>query len=62
MESSGEPSGGNWGNPNGPDAVQHFRTLYKNPLEIPIGIPTWGKNHILQNQGVRYVAAFFCVK
>ena len=38
----GEPSGGNWGNPNGPDAVQRFKTLYKNPLEIPKGIPSWG--------------------
>ena len=36
----GEPSGGNWGNPNGPDAVQRFKTLYKNPLEIPEGIPS----------------------
>ena len=36
----GEPSGGNWGNPNGPDAVQRFKTLYKNPLEIPKGIPS----------------------
>ena len=36
----GEPSGGNWGNPNGPDAVQRFKTLYKNPLEIPNGIPS----------------------
>ena len=36
----GEPSGGHWGNPNGPDAVQRFKTLYKNPLEIPKGIPS----------------------
>ena len=36
----GEPSGGNWGNPNGRDAVQRFKTLHKNPLEIPEGIPS----------------------
>ena len=36
----GDPSGGNWGNPNGPDAVQRFKTSYENPLEIPQGIPT----------------------
>ena len=39
-----EPSGGNWGNPHGPDAVQRFKTLYKNPLEIPDGIPSEGIN------------------
>ena len=36
----GEPSTENWGNPNGPDTVQRFKTLYKNPLEIPKGIPS----------------------
>ena len=36
----GEPLGGSWGNPRGPPAVQRFKTLYKNPLEIPKGIPS----------------------
>ena len=38
----GHPPGGNWGNPNGPDAVQRFKTLYANTLEIPKGIPSQG--------------------
>ena len=37
---AGEPSGRFRGNPNGPGAVQPFKTLYKNPLEIPKGIPS----------------------
>ena len=36
----GEPSAGTRGNPGGPPAVQRFKTLYKNPLEIPKGIPS----------------------
>ena len=36
----GEPSAGTRGNPEGPPAVQRFKTLYKNPLEIPKGIPS----------------------
>ena len=36
----GEPSGGSWGNPGGPPAVTAFKDLYKNPLEIPKGIPS----------------------
>ena len=38
----GEPSGGNWGNPMGGHKSQPFKILYKNPLEIPKGIPTSG--------------------
>ena len=36
----GEPLGGSWENPRSPPAVQRFKTLYKNPLEIPKGIPS----------------------
>ena len=36
----GEPSGGRWGNPGGPPSVTDFVKLYKNPLEIPKGIPS----------------------
>ena len=44
----GESSAGTRGNPGGPPAVQRFKTLYKNPLEILKGIPGYGKN----NQGL----------
>ena len=44
----GEPSGGNWGNPQAATGVtqmggrqsQPFKKLYKNPLEIPKDIPS----------------------
>ena len=36
----GEPSGGSRGNPGGPPPVTAFKMLYKNPLEIPKGIPS----------------------
>ena len=36
----GEPSGGSRGNPGGPPSVTAFKMLYKNPLEIPKGIPS----------------------
>ena len=47
----GEPSGENWENPNGPDAVQRFETLYKNPLEVPKGIPSQGHAGIIACKG-----------
>ena len=36
----GEPSSGSRGNPGGPPSVTAFKMLYKNPLEIPKGIPS----------------------
>ena len=36
--SLGEPQGGDWGNPAGPQIVPGFKKLYKNPL----GKPSWG--------------------
>ena len=36
----GEPSGRLRGNPGGPGAITAFKKLYKNPLEIPKGIPS----------------------
>ena len=42
----GEPSGGSWGIPGGPPSVKASKKLYKNPLEIPKGIPTTdGRNN-----------------
>ena len=36
----GEPLAGTRGNPGGPPSVTAFKKLYKNPLEIPKGIPS----------------------
>ena len=36
----GEPLAGSRGNPHGPQQVTAFKKLYKNPLEIPKGIPS----------------------
>ena len=36
----GKPSGGSRGNLGGPPSVTAFKMLYKNPLEIPKGIPS----------------------
>ena len=41
----GEPLAGTRGNPNGPQQVTAFKKLYKNPLEIPEGIPSYGIKH-----------------
>ena len=35
----GEPLAGTRGNPGGPSSVTAFKKLYKNPPEIPKGIP-----------------------
>ena len=40
----GEPLAGTRGNPGGPPSVTAFKKLYKHPLEIPKGIPSWGIN------------------
>ena len=37
---SGNSWAGSWGNPAGPRAVPGFKLLYKNPLEVPKGIPS----------------------
>ena len=42
----GEPLGGSRGNPGGPPSITAFKMLYKNPLEIPKGIPSQRKNWI----------------